>query len=76
MHCYQLTLPESDETDDLIKWVKAPSREILDTYLQKRGIICDDIEQMGEHASEYTKYDGVDLELDHNGNLTDGMPWW
>lgn len=77
--CFDVTLKgfngDTDETDELVKWVIAPSREVLDQWLAKQGLtdLVQTIDEM-EHASEYTFADGVDVVLDeHSGAICEGV---
>lgn len=66
MITYQLTLKgfdaSRDDTDDLIKWVNAPSRAALDAYVQTMGWTL-----QGEPETPFdtvlTREDGVDAIL-------------
>lgn len=78
--CFDVTLRGYDgdtyETDHLVKWVKAPSRDVLTAYLNANGLAeyVKSIEDMnyGEANPKvdtrmYGPDDGVDLILDVDG---------
>lgn len=84
MKLYQFSLvgydAYTDGTDDLVKWIKAPSLEALGLFISKNNLKLDgsgiqEIYQDGIKGfigSEMTEKDGVDAEIDVNGNLTKG----
>ena len=77
--CFELTLKGfdggTDETDHLIKWVIAPTRQKLDQWLKwnKLEHLVEDIEDM-PHGNEYTFADGVDVVIDMHLCYTTAKP--
>lgn len=79
MQCFELTLKgfngSGDKTDELIKWVKAPSREVLDWFLFKfelTTLLQEPPNEMLGIARDFDLADGVDVILGENGAIVGG----
>ena len=60
---------ETDATDHLVKWVKAPNRKVLDRWLEVTGLTpyANDVREMAGRG-DLTFEDGVDVELSEKGD--------
>lgn len=68
MICFELLLKGydggTDETDHLVKWVKAPSREALDAFLLRYGLDSHlDGPPTVMDQDDLSYEDGIDVEL-------------
>ena len=63
MKTYQITLAGydggTDETDHLIRWINADSKELVDTHIKNNNLDVIDMHTIGP----FTEEEGVDLTL-------------
>lgn len=58
--------------DDLVKWVKAPSREALDAFIRRKHLLIDEGGIQDDLPKRYELKDGVDCILDEDGKIVEG----
>lgn len=67
MKTYEVTLKgfdaSTDETDHLVKWVKASNRSVLDQWLSHYGLdeLVSEVNEMDKYTWNYGFDDGVDV---------------
>jgi len=63
----------TDTTDHLVKWVKAPHREAVVRFAAAHGLEGYTLDRL-EGRDDYTFEDGVDVQLDYEGNVIAHAP--
>lgn len=59
----------TDKTDHLVKWVLAKDLKTVNDWIDQLGLrpFVRDVQDLGDHAKNYTFADGVDVMLDTVG---------